>query len=85
VTDGKDPGTGRLEKEGIIVTELRQSCSLSWKKSTVSGGSACVEVAKTGEMILIRDSKDPSGSVLAFPGEEWGAFLVDTRAEQYNI
>jgi hypothetical protein len=64
------------------MTDLQQSCSLSWKKSSASGGGACVEVAQAGGMIFIRDSKDPSGSVLTFSRKEWGAFLVGARAEQ---
>jgi hypothetical protein len=74
----------RKLKEGIVMTGLQQPCPLSWKKSTASGSGACVEVAKAGGMVFIRDSKDPSGSVLAFSRKEWGAFLVDACAEYYN-
>jgi Domain of unknown function (DUF397) len=64
------------------MTDSQQPCSLSWKKSSASGGGACVEVAKAGGMIFIRDSKDPSGFVLTFSSKAWGAFLVDACAEQ---
>ena len=61
------------------MTGLQQTRPLSWKKSTASAGGACVEIAKTGEVILIRDSKDPSGSILSVSGKQWMAFLFDTR------
>jgi hypothetical protein len=67
------------------VTKLQQQGSLAWRKSTASGGGACVEVAKAEEMILVRDSKKPSGSVLTFSGVEWEAFLIGARDGQFDI
>ena len=62
-----------------------QPCSLSWKKSTASGSEGCVEVARGGKMILVRDSKNPTGAVLTFSEIEWKAFLVGARADEFNI
>jgi len=59
--------------------------SPSWKKSTASGSGACVEIARVGEMILVRDSKDVLGPVLTVSGEEWRTFLVGTRFGQFNV
>jgi hypothetical protein len=67
------------------VTELQRQGSLLWKKSTASGGYGCVEVARAGEMIHVRDSKAPSGPALAFSGLEWEAFLASARAGQFDI
>ncbi|GAA2221696.1 hypothetical protein GCM10010429_56090 [Micromonospora olivasterospora] len=49
-----------------------------WRKSPRSNGSggACVEVADNlPGVVAVRDSKDPSGPVLAFGPGAWGAFL----------
>lgn len=61
-----------------------------WTAATASGnnGGDCVEVTiasgadasvptKAGEpsLVLVRDSKDPEGSVLTFTFSEWEAFL----------
>ncbi len=63
------------------MTELQQEDSLLWIKSSASGANgACVEMAKAQEMTLVRDSKDPSGPVLAFSMAEWTAFMIDFRA-----
>jgi hypothetical protein len=53
---------------------------LHWRKSSRSGGgqnSSCVEVAGVHAVHLIaaRDSKNPTGPVLAFTREEWRNFL----------
>jgi hypothetical protein len=66
------------------VAELQQ-CSLIWKKSTASGSAGCVEVARANEMLLVRDSKDPSGSILTFSGAEWKEFLVGACSGEFNV
>jgi len=71
------------EEASVAMAELQQG-SLSWKKSTASGGGACVEVARVGETIIVRDSKNVLGPVLTFSGEEWRDFLVGARSGQFN-
>ncbi|MER5418594.1 DUF397 domain-containing protein [Streptosporangium roseum] len=65
-----------------------------WRKSTLSGnGSNCVEVALTGEapaeaqsdrLFLVRDSKDPDGSVLSFGRAGWNAFLTAIKSGGFD-
>jgi len=64
-----------------------------WNKSSLSGnGSDCVEVAladtsqaeagpgpDTDRLVLVRDSKDPEGSVLAFAPAEWDIFITGIK------
>ncbi|SCE73550.1 protein of unknown function (DUF397) [Micromonospora matsumotoense] len=50
-----------------------------WRKSTRSGpdGGNCVEVADNlSGVVIVRDSKDPSGPVLAFDPYAWRAFVA---------
>jgi hypothetical protein len=49
----------------------------NWRKSSYSAdnGGACVEVASTGA-VLVRDSTDRSGPVVAFTAEAWRAFTA---------
>jgi len=50
---------------------------VGWRTSSYSGGSGnCVEVAPTPDAVLVRDSKDPYGPVLAVPRTAWRAFLT---------
>ncbi len=50
-----------------------------WRKSTRSNGQGgnCVEVADNlPGVVAVRDSKDPSGPVLAFGPGSWRAFVA---------
>lgn len=61
--------------------------SAKWHKSSRSnggGGGNCVEVAGLPDQVLMRDSKDPTGPVLAFTRPEWSAFLVGVRAGEFD-
>ncbi|MDG4796787.1 DUF397 domain-containing protein [Micromonospora sp. WMMD1082] len=52
--------------------------SARWRKSTRSNssGGECVEVADNlAGVVAVRDSKDPSGPVLAFDPTAWQSFL----------
>jgi len=45
-----------------------------WRKSTACVPSECVEVARHGDHVLIRDSADVQGPVLAFSNDQWQSF-----------
>lgn len=48
----------------------------AWRKSTRSNGhNECVEAGCGGNVVGVRDSKDPDGPVLRFTPAQWRAFL----------
>jgi hypothetical protein len=48
-----------------------------WRTSSYSAGNGgCVEVATAPERVLVRDSKDPDGPMLAVPPTAWRDFLA---------
>jgi len=49
------------------------------------GNGACVEVADAGSVIAVRDSKDPTGPVLAFVPAEWGAFTAAVKDGEFDL
>lgn len=57
-----------------------------WRKATASGGNGgnCVEVARDGDWILVRDSKEPQGAMLTFTLAEWAAFLDGARKGEFD-
>ena len=57
---------------------------LTWQKSTYSGNSGCLEVARTKNLVLLRDSKDPDGRFLAVLLGEWQAFLLGVKAGEFD-
>jgi Domain of unknown function (DUF397) len=53
----------------------------AWRRSSRSGsgsggGGNCVEVAYTDHVIGIRDSKNPTGSILIVTSSDWARFLT---------
>ncbi|MFI8461176.1 DUF397 domain-containing protein [Kitasatospora sp. NPDC085464] len=42
---------------------------------------ACVEIRRAPGTVTVRDSKDPDGPVLTFPGESWAGFLGMLKSE----
>jgi hypothetical protein len=54
---------------------------LNWRKASYSNGgaNACIEVADT-DKILVRDTTDRSGPVLAFSASAWQAFTAKVKA-----
>ncbi|WP_299538929.1 DUF397 domain-containing protein [uncultured Streptomyces sp.] len=49
-----------------------------WRKSSYSGaeGGECLEVATRPDAVLLRDSKNPHGPVLATTPHHWTAFVA---------
>ena len=58
----------------------------AWRKSIVSDSGGCVEVARSGEHIGVRDTKDNgTGPVLVFNHKEWTAFLDGVRLGEFEL
>lgn len=57
-------------------------CDLSklvWRRSSACDDSQCIEVALADKVVLVRDSKDKWGKILAFSYPEWRAFTSGMR------
>jgi hypothetical protein len=57
----------------------------TWKKSSFSGLTDCVEVAEDRQRVLVRDSKRPAGTVLGFTEAEWRVFLAAVKAGEFDL
>ncbi len=60
------------------------SGELSWRVARLCNGGACVRVAVDGETVLIGDTKDPDGPVLAYSRTEWSAFVEGIRQGDFD-
>lgn len=55
------------------------SSGLRWRKSSASSnndGNNCVEIAWSGGVVLIRNSRDRAGARLAVPAANWATFVA---------
>lgn len=58
---------------------------LHWVKASSSMGSgACVELAKAGDMIALRDSKNPTVPPLMYSEREIAAFLDGAKKGEFD-
>ena len=56
--------------------------SAGWRKSSFSSanGGQCVEVGTAVSGVVVRDTADRAGAVLAVPAGAWRALLAEVRA-----
>lgn len=56
---------------------------VTWRKSARSNatGGACVEIARTADGFLTRDSKDPDGPRLRFAADAWRQFVTGLKRD----
>ena len=65
---------------------IQPQTNLDWRKSSYSGGSGgdCVEVAKTADGVLVRNSKRLDGEMITFTSSELGAFIAGCQAGEFD-
>jgi Domain of unknown function (DUF397) len=53
----------------------------AWRKSTYSADNNgdCVEVGGGGPVVVVRDTKDRAGALLAFGADAWARFAATVR------
>ena len=60
--------------------------SANWRKSSGSDSGACVEVARVGDVVGVRDTKAAGrGPVLEFTPNEWRAFLTGVSKDEFTL
>jgi hypothetical protein len=63
-----------------MAAESANSFAPVWRKSRASDDSdACVEVAADGQFVLVRDSRNRSGIILAVTSDSWRDLLSAAR------
>ncbi|MFA1545576.1 DUF397 domain-containing protein [Actinomadura chokoriensis] len=59
-----------------------------WRKSSYSGGvndEACVELARLGSIIGVRDSKEPDGSRMGLRSADFARLLTRIRHGELDL
>jgi predicted secreted Zn-dependent protease len=57
---------------------------LDWRVSRTCESGACVAVARSGESILIGNSKEPNAPVSVFTTDEWREFLAGAKLGHFD-
>jgi hypothetical protein len=57
----------------------------SWRRSRRCATGSCVEVARVGDCLLVRDSKDLGIAPLRFTEEQWKAFMAGVKAGTFGF
>ncbi len=61
-----------------------ERADIVWRKSSLSGGGECVEVAFIAEQVALRQSHDPAGPILTFTQGEWAAFVGGVHLGEFD-
>ncbi|MFD0903023.1 DUF397 domain-containing protein [Actinomadura sediminis] len=60
--------------------------ALTWRKSShTQANGQCVELARTPEFCLVRDSKDPDGPRLALTPRAWSGVLTGIKTGAHDL
>jgi uncharacterized protein DUF397 len=57
-----------------------------WRKAKKSGtnGNGCMELARIGDLVVLRDSKNPEGPVQVYSRHELDCFLDGAKAGEFD-
>ncbi|MGN9913301.1 DUF397 domain-containing protein [Phytohabitans sp. LJ34] len=58
---------------------------ISWRTSSRSQNTNCVEVGETETAVVMRDSKDREGPMLVFARERWTDFVASAKAGEFDL
>ncbi|KUL23172.1 hypothetical protein ADL15_46780 [Actinoplanes awajinensis subsp. mycoplanecinus] len=58
--------------------------ALAWRIATRSTGGNCVEVAKTDNLIAVRNSRRPEAEIILYTQPEFAAFLDGAKKGEFD-
>jgi hypothetical protein len=64
---------------------IKPTNRLRWLRSSHCSTNACVEVAWTGDHVLLRDTKNPEKTPMEFTADEWAAFVQGARSGEFDF
>jgi hypothetical protein len=80
----RDPAM--LASKSEFAEQVAAVVEVEWRKSTRSGpvSDNCVQLAPAGDVVAIRDSKNPGFGALVFDRDEMRAFVEGAKAGEFD-
>jgi hypothetical protein len=63
----------------------KASQSSGWTTSSFCDSASCVEVARTADSVLVRNSVDKSGPIVQFTPHEWAVFIEGAKSGEFDL
>ncbi len=57
---------------------------LSWRRAQRCNAGNCIEVAASGDAIIVRDSKSPQGPMLTYGRGQWENFVEGIKLGAFD-
>jgi Domain of unknown function (DUF397) len=64
--------------------EVRQATQLAFRIASYCASGECVEVGQRDNMVVLRDSTQPHGTLLHYPAGDWGSFVGRIKSGQLD-
>jgi hypothetical protein len=68
----------------MSANEAGWSVQPAWRTASFCASGECVEVAQGDDLIILRDSTRPQGSMLHYGAAEWRAFIGTVKAGEFD-
>jgi Domain of unknown function (DUF397) len=78
------PDHTRKQIEHMASDGAGQTVQPLWRKASFCASNECVEVSQQNAMIVMRNSKEPSGLMLHYSIEEWQTFIRSVKAGEFD-
>ncbi len=78
------PGHTRKQIDHMPSDGAGQTEQPLWRRASFCASNECVEVSQHNGMIVMRNSKKPSGLMLHYSTEEWQTFIRGVKAGEFD-
>jgi hypothetical protein len=68
----------------MSANEAGRSVQPAWRTASFCASGECVEVAQGDDLIILRDSTRPHGSMLHYGAAEWRSFIRTVKAGEFD-
>jgi hypothetical protein len=64
-------------------TRPQRAVAMVWRRASVCASGECVEVAQSGDDVLVRNSREVD-LILRFGAKEWRTFVAGVRSGEFE-